>query len=95
MNPTPPSLVLALVGASRKPAGFLARIAQKLKGRGLEAHVLKNWKDAAVGGGDILLLSCKEEEAGSLAAQVEHLWTRKWNQWYAAAQERRNVSDAE
>ena len=95
MNHSPPSLIVSVVGLDRKQAGILTRIGVKLRQRGLQAHVLRSWRDTAIGCSDILLIGCGDDEVALLAEQMEHLWTQKWNRWYAAAQERRSASDVD
>lgn len=72
-----------MVGAGRKQHGILTRIDGKLRRRGLKAHVLKNWRDTAMGSCDILLIGCEETDVDPLIQRLEHLWTQKWNNWYA------------
>ena len=95
MSPLAPSLIVAVIGPDRKQAGVLARIGEKFRRQGLKTHILRNWRDTAVNGCEILLISCGEEEVDLLAQRMEHLWMQKWNSWYATAQERRSASDAE
>ena len=90
-----PSLIVAVVGSDRKQGGLLTQLGEKLRRRGLQAHRMRTWRDTHLSDCEILLIGCQEKEANSLAQQLEHLWTRKWNHWYTAAQERRNVSDPE
>lgn len=88
-----PSLMVTVVGSDRKWSRLLTRIQEKLRRRGLQACVLKNWRDTVIGDCDLLLIGCNETEVDLLAQRIEQLWTQGWNKWYAAAQERRSASD--
>ncbi len=88
-----PSLLVTVVGSDRKRSRILSQVEEKLRRRGLQPCVLKNWRDTAIGDCDILLIGCGETEVDQVARQIEHLWTRKWNHWYAETQERRSASE--
>ena len=78
-----PSLVVAVTGTDHTQTEILAQIGGKLRRRGLRVHRLRNWRDTPIGDFDILLVGCNKEAAIPLAKQLEHLWTQKWNRWYA------------
>ncbi|MDO8730164.1 MAG: hypothetical protein Q7J69_03130 [Candidatus Omnitrophota bacterium] len=87
--------MVTVVGSDRKQSRILAEVGEKLRGRGLQACVLKSWRDSAVGDCDILLIGCGEAEVDLLAQRMEDLWMKRWNRWYSSVQERRSASDAE
>ena len=78
-----PSLVVAVAGPGRKRAGILERMGGKLRRRGLQVHRLRNWRDIPISDFDVLLIGFSEKEWAPFAEQLERLWTRKWNRWYA------------
>lgn len=86
-----PSLIVAVVGQDRKPNGLLSHVGEKLRRRGLQAHRMRTWRDTAISNCDILLIDCGIGDADPLTKQIEHLWTQKWNDWYAA--QRRRYAD--
>ncbi len=90
-----PSLMITVLGSDRKQSQVLAHVKEKLQRRGLKACVLKNGREFALGDCDILLVGCGETQVDLLAEQMEQLWMRGWNKWYAAVQERRSASDSD
>ncbi len=95
MSKQGPSLMVTVVGSDRRQSRILAEVGEKLRSRGLQACILKSWRDTAIGDCDILLIGCGEAEVDLLAQRMEGLWMQKWNSWYAAVQERRSVFDAD
>ncbi len=95
MSEQGPSLMVTVVGSDRKQARILSEVGEKLRSRGLQACILKSWREPAVGDCDILLIGCEESEVDLLAQQMEQLWMQRWNRWYSAVQERRSASDAD
>lgn len=84
---TMPLLVVATVGTNGSRRGRLALLQKKLKQRGLKVQALREPCDPVVSDCDVLLVSCKDKEVEALAEELERLWTRKWDRWYAGHRE--------
>lgn len=84
---TMPLLVVAAVAPNGERAGRLAQLQEKLRQRGLKVHALREPRDPVVTDCDILLVSCKGKEVEALAGELERLWTRRWDRWYAGHRE--------
>ena len=84
---TMPLLVVAAVETDGGRRGRLVQLQRKLKQRGLKVHALREPRDPVVADCDVLLVSCKGKEVEALAEELERLWTRKWDRWYAGHRE--------
>lgn len=85
MSASAPLLVMATVPADGKDEARLARLAHRLRRRGLKVETLRTLGDIPLGQGDydILMVSCSGRQEDLLAKELEHAWTQRWNLWYS------------
>ena len=81
MRPMAPMVIVAW-GPHKRIAEILRGLERKLRRRGLHVQTLRKESSPAVSDFDVVFVPLSDAGDGSLADEIERLWSRQWARWY-------------
>ena len=84
MRPMAPMVIVAC-GPRKRIAEILRGLERKLRRRGLHIQTLRKESSPALSDFDVVFVPLSDGEDGSLADEIEQLWSRQWARWYKGA----------